>query len=1698
MSAITWNLLSDSDRTNNAVFLIDLQSQTFCYVNDYACEKLGYERDELLQMGILDIDPLIDDASLQKMTEQMIRQGFSLQETYYLTKAGRFFPVEVSGNVFDYQGARLGLFVARDLTERNYKEAEKRHLINILEESADFIGSADMEGKLLYHNPAARRMMGFAEDADLSTLSIVDVCPQWAFQLMCETVIPTIMVHGTWQGEGAILHTDGREIPVSQTVVLHRDADGKPLFMSTIMHDLTERKQREAQLSLLNYAFDYVDEAIYLIDENAQFVQVNEKACRDLGYTREELLQLKIFDIDPDYTPQHWKQRQEDIAQGILSTIVETRHRTKNGHIFPIEVRASHIQYQGQPYDIAMVRDVSEREQRKAQFALLDYAFNHVDEGVFLINSDAQFVQVNEKACQSLGYLPEELLSMGIFDIDPDFIHENWQKLLAEYEKGMKSITLETRHRSKEGRIFPVEVRGHYIVYQGQKYSFAIVRDITERKAAEKQLTLLNYALDQSKEEVWLIDENAKFHYVNQAACRSIGVTYQEMLQLSVPDIKPDYSLEQWQEVWQCTKIAKGATFETRHKSKEGNVFPVEVNASHFELDGQHYSLALSHNITERKAAEKQLTLLNYALDHVGESVWLIDETGNFHYINQEACHSVGYTREEMLQLKITNIGADVPIETWNAHWQALKEQKTLRFEVHHKTKEGDIFPVEVNANYFEFDGKSYNLALSHDITERKQIQQALQHSQSLLNDAQRIAHIGSWEVNFVNGVLSWSDETFRIWEVDKSQFGATVEAFLETVHPEDREKVATAYQASISNKSIYQIEHRLLFADGRVKYISERGEPFCDAEGNVIRFVGTAMDITERHHTEETLKFVAQRGWKNRNDSFLVALTQYLAQIFAVDYVIVNKIGLSPTESETVALSVKGEMQPNIHYSLQGTPCNNVMIGKICCYPENVQQLFPDDALLVELQIESYVGLPLWDTAGKVIGLIAVMDTKPLKAPTFISAILQLVATSTAAELERQHSEQRLQDSQHFLTQIINTLADPVFVKDREHRWVLMNQTMCDFMGQSSAHLLGKSDYDFFPPHQADVFWEKDELVFTNGGENSNEEEFTNAAGELRMILTKKTCYTDHNGQQFLVGIITDITERKRMEEILQQREQEFRVLVETSPAPIFRYDKNCQRVYVNPAVERMAGKTAAELLNGTPTDGRILTQQEGEKLERMVRQVFATAQAAEGEIECKTAAGELRFYYNRYAPELDADGNVTSVILVAHDITERKQIEQQMFYQARYDSLTGLPNRRLFSHRLSEEIAQAELHQHQVALLFIDLDRFKEVNDTLGHNTGDHLLADAAQRIQLCVREADTVARLGGDEFVVILSEINNLAPVKRIAEAIIVAINKPFQLSGYSAYVSASIGGAIYPQDAKNAETLMSCADQAMYSAKESGRNRFNFFTPSLQEQVQQRLQLINSLQDALEENQFEVYYQPIIESSSGKVVKAEALLRWQHPTLGMVSPDKFIPLAEETDLIQDIGNWVFCQAADTVKYWHEQSAETELRKISINLSPRQLSRGNSDQLAIAYLDQIDLNAAHIVLEITEGLLLDNSPSITQKLERLSKAGIELSLDDFGTGYSAMAYLKKFAIDYLKIDRSFVQELETNANDRAITEAIVMMAHRLGLKVVAEGVETEGQRALLAAVGCEYLQGYLYAEPMPRAEFFSYLGFNLKMSH
>ena len=482
------------------------------------------------------------------------------------------------------------------------------------------------------------------------------------------------------------------------------------------------------------------------------------------------------------------------------------------------------------------------------------------------------------------------------------------------------------------------------------------------------------------------------------------------------------------------------------------------------------------------------------------------------------------------------------------------------------------------------------------------------------------------------------------------------------------------------------------------------------------------------------------------------------------------------------------------------------------------------------------------------------------------------------------------------------------------------------------------------------------------------------------------------------------------------------------------------------------------------------------------------------ETEVRALCSDGSFRWMRVRFKSLCDEQGHKYRLTGVTQDITEKKRSEETIWQQANFDPLTGLPNRRMFQDRLEHAIRKSSREGLPLALMFIDLDKFKEVNDTLGHDKGDALLIAAAQRISDCVRESDTVARLGGDEFTVILSELDDPNSISRIAQSIIEVLVAPFLLDKESAFVSASIGITLYPNDASNLETLMSNADQAMYASKSAGRNRFSYFTPSLQEAALNRVFLINDLRSALSGDQFTLYFQPIVELANGDIRKAEALVRWKHPERGLINPAEFIPLAEESGMIVEIGDWVFREAAREVQ--HLRKNYHPGFQISINKSPIQFR--NDDRYFqdwLPHLLRLDLPGECISIEITEGLLLDATPGVKSKLLDLRDAGIQVALDDFGTGYSSLSYLKKFDIDYIKIDRSFVRNLTPVSDDMALCEAIIVMAHKLGLKVVAEGIETATQCRLLTEAGCDYGQGFYFSAPLSAHEFEALLNTSLQ---
>ena len=556
-------------------------------------------------------------------------------------------------------------------------------------------------------------------------------------------------------------------------------------------------------------------------------------------------------------------------------------------------------------------------------------------------------------------------------------------------------------------------------------------------------------------------------------------------------------------------------------------------------------------------------------------------------------------------------------------------------------------------------------------------------------------------------------------------------------------------------------------------------------------------------------------------------------------------------------------------------------------------------------------------------------------------------------------------------------------------------------------------------------------------------------------------------------IAVKEDITAQKRAEDQLRMNATVF----ETTAEGIMVTDEENQIKTVNPAFTRITGYSQEEVVGRTPSvlsSGRHSKAFYEALWESVLQKGYWT-----GEIWNRRKDGSVFPEWLSISAIPGENGIAKEYVAVFSDITKHKEDEEQILYQANYDALTGLPNRSLLSDRLSQAIVAAHRESWMLAVLFVDLDHFKVVNDTFGHVVGDELLQLVSARIKACLRESDTVARFGGDEFIILLQDVTEMDSVAHIATNIIDNITRVFSLYGREIYIGASIGITVYPDDAVNADSLLRNADMAMYQAKERGRNTYQFFTASMQQHTLERQQLELDLRQAIKRNELEIYYQPVINASLNQVDSVEALLRWNHPHRGMVSPALFIPVAEDSGQIGPIGEWVMKGACEQLKRWH-LAGFSDL-KLAVNLSSRQRELGLQADFLKQVLDETGISSDFLTLEMTESLLMRDTEEAMTWLTSFKALGVKLSVDDFGTGYSSLSYLKRFPVDVLKIDRSFVCDLPEDLEDATLVKTIVAMADSLNLGLVAEGVETKEQAKFLVDAGCNNLQGFHYAKPM-----------------
>jgi len=763
---------------------------------------------------------------------------------------------------------------------------------------------------------------------------------------------------------------------------------------------------------------------------------------------------------------------------------------------------------------------------------------------------------------------------------------------------------------------------------------------------------------------------------------------------------------------------------------------------------------------------------------------------------------------------------------------------------------------------------------------------------------------------------------------------------------------------------------------------------------------------------------------------------------------------------------------------------------------------LIPDTALHPGWQqhhgaehVRNWMGVPLL-AADRVIGLYAVDKA----VPSFFTAehlrFTEALAPHAALAIRNARLYEQIQRSEERFRALVDNSNEVVSLLDREGVTLYSSQSSAAILGDSVEELVGKTPFDrVHPEDQAEVRALFQTSLRSPGFPLVSEFRMRHRGGAWRTVEAVLVNRLDDPSVAAAVLNYRDVTERKRAQQKieglnrdLQRQVAEFQTLLEVIPIGIgIARDPACRRIEGNPYMARLMGLSPADNISLSARDGEAVPSalfRDGRPLapEQLPMQKAAAqgVEVVDMEMDVVREGQKVATVLGYAAPLFDETGRPRGAIGATLDITERKRAEEQIKSLAYHDSLTGLPNRRLFRDRLSMAVAQAHRNSQHLAVLFLDLDRFKSVNDSLGHAAGDRLIQHVAERLRTCLREGDTVARLGGDEFTLLLPGVAQVVDAARVAEKVLDALRAPFLIEDRELLATASIGISLYPEDGRDADTLVKNADAGMYRAKQQGRDNYQLCAPALNATALERLALEGSLRHAVGQDELVLHYQPVLDVASGRVRAMEALLRWRHPELGLVPPADFIPLAEMTGLIIAFSPWVLRTACAQARAW--QDAGHPGLGVAVNLSARQFQHPDLPGQVKRALEETKLEARFLELEISETSAMQGPEANVPTLRALKALGVRIAIDDFGTGCSSLGYLKRFPIDALKIDRSLTAEIPGDADDAAIANVVIALAHTLKLRVVAEGVETNDQLSFLTARRCDQAQGYLFGSPRP----------------
>jgi diguanylate cyclase (GGDEF)-like protein/PAS domain S-box-containing protein len=1181
----------------------------------------------------------------------------------------------------------------------------------------------------------------------------------------------------------------------------------------------------------------------------------------------------------------------------------------------------------------------------------------------------------------------------------------------------------------------------------------------------------------------------------NPAACRFYGYSRDDLTSRKISDLN---ALPASEVTEALTRAASGAQsrFHFPQRLAAGEVRKVEVETGPVEMEGRVLLYSVVHDVSERHEVEAELnrtiSLLQSTLESTTDGILVIDPSGRILSSNQRFAEmwrippGVLEAPDDARVLELAREQLEDPHKFMARVKELQADPDAQSFDML-EFKDGRVF--ERYSMPQRLNGVAVGRVWSfRDVTERRQAEEALRQSEEKYREILAGIAEGYYEVNLQGYLTFFNDALGRIlgYRAEEMQ-GMSWRRFIDHTSARQMHRLFRGVYATA--QPVGYVDWKILRKGGSPRYVSASVSLMRDERDAPSGFRGVVIDVSERRQAEEALRESEERY------RHLVELSPDGIAIHREGrLVFCNPAGarMLGYQVEEVLGKLAIEFVHPASRQFAAERMRNILVGKPVPFIE--EKFVRKDGSMLEVEVGT---MPFTFQNAPAIQVIIRDITERKRAEKLQAVLYRIAQTASAVEDVEAFYEEihgivgELMYARNFYIALYDEAADslsfPYFVDEVDPtplpkrpgkgltEYVLRTGEPLLATPQTFAELVAKGETDLIGGPSVDwlgVPLKRGEKTF----------------GVLVVqSYTESMRYgeTDRDLLTFVSQHVASAIDRKRAAEALRESEGRFRTLAETAPSAIFIY-QGAGFIYANASMAALTGYAREELgsmnlWDMVHPDYKDLIR--GRGLARLRGDEAPTG----SQFKIVRKDGEER-WVDFSAAVIDVGGR-PAVLGTAFDITKRKEAEEQIKNLAYHDALTGLPNRLLFNDRLSVAVAQAHRQGYRLAIFFLDVDRFKVINDSLGHSLGDRLLQGVARRLQSSVREGDTVARLGGDEFILLLPALNRTEDVAKVAEKILDSLKLPFRLEGRELYVTASMGISLYPDDGGDAEALIKNADTAMYRAKEQGRDNYQLYTPAMNATAVERLALENSLRKAMARDEMELVYQPLLDLGTGRVHGVEALLRWRHPERGLLLPSEFLPLAEITGLILPIGPWVLRTACARARVW--QDLGHPHLTVAVNLSARQFQQPDLVAQVKRALEETGLAPRCLDLEITETNAMQNAEAAIHTLRELKTLGVRISIDDFGIGYSSLNYLKRLPIDTLKIDQSFVRDITSDPDDAAIATAVIALAHTLKLRVVAEGVETQEQLAFLAARHCDRMQGYLFSRPLPPQECGEFLG-------